>query len=92
MLNKLLVHNLKINFPLRIIWQDICSISCYLMIQNKLPSKNYMCDYIKKCSPVHMAPACAGSGEGSDHLGLFVRILSLHFCKRLVPRLELVTS
>ena len=46
----------------------------------------------KRGSPVHVAPACAGSGEGSDHLGLFVRSLSLHFCKRLVPGLEPVTS
>jgi len=41
---------------------------------------------------VHVAPACAGSGEGSDRLGLFVRSLSLHFCKRLVPGLEPMTS
>ena len=46
----------------------------------------------KKGSPVHVAPACAGSGEGSDHFGSFVRIISLHFCKRLFPGLEPVTS
>ena len=39
--------------------------------------------YIIKGSPVHVAPACAGSGEGSDHFGSIVRSLSLHFCKRL---------
>jgi hypothetical protein len=27
--------------------------------------------YIKKGSPVHIAPACAGSGEGSDHFGSY---------------------
>ena len=43
-------------------------------------------------SPVHEAPACAGFGEGSDHFGSFVRSLSLHFCKRLFPGLEPVTS
>ena len=32
---------------------------------------------------VHVAPACAGSKEGSDHFGSIVRSLSLHFCKRL---------
>jgi len=45
MLNKLLVHNLKINFPLRIIWQDICSISCYLMIQKINFPLWILCDY-----------------------------------------------
>ncbi|XP_044323773.1 uncharacterized protein [Triticum aestivum] len=43
-------------------------------------------------APVHAAPACAGSGEGSDHFGSIVRSLSLHFCKRLFPGLEPVTS
>jgi hypothetical protein len=37
----------------------------------------------KKGSPVRVAPACIGSGEGSDHFGSYVCILSLHFCKRL---------
>jgi hypothetical protein len=41
---------------------------------------------------VHVAPTCAGSGEESDHFGSFVRSLSLHFCKRLFPGLEPVTS
>jgi hypothetical protein len=27
---------------------------------------------LKKGSPVHVAPACAGSGEGSDHFGCYV--------------------
>jgi hypothetical protein len=35
-------------------------------------------------SPVHVAPACAGS----DHFGSDVCSLSLHFCKRLFPGLE----
>jgi hypothetical protein len=34
-------------------------------------------------SPVHVAPACVGAGEGSDHFGSYVCNLSLHFCKRL---------
>jgi hypothetical protein len=34
---------------------------------------------------VHVAPACTGSGEGSDHFGSYVCSLSLHFCKRLFP-------
>jgi hypothetical protein len=34
---------------------------------------------------VHVAPACAGSREGSDRFGSYVRSLSLHFCKRLFP-------
>jgi hypothetical protein len=42
----------------------------------------------KKGSPVHVAPACAGSGEGSDHFGSYVLKFSLHFCKRLLPGLE----
>ena len=46
---------------------------------------------LKKGSPVHVAPACAGSGEGPDHFGSIVRRLSLHFCKRLFPGLEPVT-
>src|SRR3954464_9298043 len=46
----------------------------------------------KKGRPVHVAPACAGSGEGSDHFGSIVRSLSLHFCKRLFAGLEPVTS
>ncbi|KAM3213463.1 hypothetical protein ACQJBY_066065 [Aegilops geniculata] len=46
----------------------------------------------KRAAPVHVAPACAGSGEGSDHFGSIVRSLSLHFCKRLFPGLEPVTS
>jgi hypothetical protein len=45
-----------------------------------------------KGSPVHVAPACAWSGEGSDHFGSYVRSLSLHFCKRLFPGLERMTS
>ena len=45
-----------------------------------------------KGSPVHVAPACTRSGEGSDHFGSIVRSLSLHFCKRLFPGLEPVTS
>jgi hypothetical protein len=28
-------------------------------------------------SPVHIAPACVGSVEGSDHFGSYVRSLSL---------------
>jgi hypothetical protein len=45
-----------------------------------------------KGSLVHVAPACAGSGEWSDHFGSYVRSLSRHCCKRLFPGLELMTS
>jgi hypothetical protein len=44
-----------------------------------------------KDSPVHVAPACARSREGSDHFGSYVCSLSLHFCKRLSPGLEPIT-
>jgi hypothetical protein len=47
---------------------------------------------IKKGSPVHVAPTCARSEEGYDHFGSYVRSLSLHFCKRLFPGLEPMTS
>jgi hypothetical protein len=42
--------------------------------------------------PVHVAPTCAESGEGSDHFGSYVLNLSLHFCKRLFLGLEPMTS
>jgi hypothetical protein len=40
---------------------------------------------------VHVAPACAGSEEGSDHFGSYVLNLSLHLCK-LFPKFEPMTS
>jgi hypothetical protein len=43
-------------------------------------------------SPVHVAPACVGSGKGFDHFGSYVCSVSLHFCKRLFPGLEPMTS
>jgi hypothetical protein len=46
----------------------------------------------KKGSPVHVAPTCTGSGEGSDDFRSYVRNLSLYFCKMLFPELELMTS
>jgi hypothetical protein len=46
----------------------------------------------KKGSLVHIAPACIGYGEGSDHFGSYVRSISLHFCKRLFSGFELMTS
>jgi hypothetical protein len=45
-----------------------------------------------KESPVHITPACAGTREGSDHFGSYVRSLSLYFYKRLFPGLEPMTS
>jgi hypothetical protein len=45
-----------------------------------------------KGSLVHVAPACAGSGEGSDHFVSYVRKLTLHFCKRPFPGPESITS
>jgi hypothetical protein len=44
--------------------------------------------YIKKGSPVHVAPACTRS----DHFRSYVRSISLYFCKRLFPGLEPMTS
>jgi hypothetical protein len=41
---------------------------------------------------VHVAPACAGSREGPDQFGSYVRSFFLHFCKRLFLRLEPMTS
>jgi hypothetical protein len=38
---------------------------------------------------MHVTPACAGSGDGFDHFGSYVCSLSLHFCKRLFPGLEI---
>jgi hypothetical protein len=32
---------------------------------------------------MHVAPACARSGEGSNHFGSYVRSLSLHFCDNI---------
>jgi hypothetical protein len=41
---------------------------------------------------VHISPTCAESGEGSDHFESYERNLSLHFCKRLFPGHEPMTS
>jgi hypothetical protein len=41
---------------------------------------------------MHIVPACTGSGEGSDHFRSYVRSLSMHFGRRLLPGLELMTS
>jgi hypothetical protein len=41
---------------------------------------------------VHVAPACAGPGKALTILGLMYTNLSLQFCKRLFPGLELMTS
>jgi hypothetical protein len=46
----------------------------------------------KKGSPVNVALAYAGSREGSDHFKSYVRSLPQHFCKRLFPELEPMTS
>jgi hypothetical protein len=44
---------------------------------------------VKKDTLVHVAPACAESQEDSDHHdGSYVRIIFMHFCKRLFPGLE----
>jgi hypothetical protein len=51
-------------------------------------STQVSCDPSLKSSPVHIAPACAGS----DHFGSYVRSLSLHFFKRLFSGLEPMTS
>jgi hypothetical protein len=41
---------------------------------------------------VHVAPACVGSRKGSNRFGSYVCNISLHFCKRLFPRLKPMTS
>jgi hypothetical protein len=46
----------------------------------------------KKGSLVHVAFACARYGKGSNHFGFYVCSLSMHFCKRLFPGLESMTS
>jgi hypothetical protein len=46
----------------------------------------------KKGSPVHVAPACVGYREGSDHFESYVLSLSLHFYKKLFPGLGPMTS
>jgi hypothetical protein len=51
-------------------------------------------DYVyknKKGSSVHVAPACTGSREMSDHFGSYVHSLPQHFSKRF-PGLEPITS
>ena len=71
------------------------SIMLSMFLQSSMCTYHCICfsfSINKKGSPVHVAPTCAGSGEESDHLGLFVRSLSLHFCRRLVLGLEPVTS
>lgn len=37
------------------------------------------------------APVTLGSGEGLDHIGSYARSLTLHYFKRLFPRLETAT-
>jgi hypothetical protein len=46
----------------------------------------------KKGSLVHVPPACAVFGDGSNNFGSYVRNLSLHFCKMLFSGLETMTS
>jgi hypothetical protein len=46
---------------------------------------------IKRGSPMYVAPACAGSGKGSNHFESYVRSIYLHFSKRLFPGLEPMT-
>jgi hypothetical protein len=47
---------------------------------------------LQKGSLVHIAPACVGSGERSDHFESYVHSRSLYFCKMLLPGLEHMTS
>jgi hypothetical protein len=48
----------------------------------------------KKGSPMHVARTCARSREGSDHVvpNTYVCNIFLHFCKRLFPGFEPMTS
>jgi hypothetical protein len=41
---------------------------------------------------VHVAPACTGPREGSDHFMSYVHNIFLYFCKRLFSGLEPMTS
>jgi hypothetical protein len=46
----------------------------------------------KKGSLVHVAPACVGFREVSDHFGSCACSFSLHFCKRLFSEFESMTA
>jgi hypothetical protein len=61
------------------------------MQSTKYQTDHFQQTWHKKGSPVHVAPACAGSGEGSNRFGSYVHSLSLHFCKRLFLGLEPIT-
>jgi hypothetical protein len=37
---------------------------------------------------VHKAPALAGSGKGSDHMGSMYTVISCKFLQEAVPRLK----
>jgi hypothetical protein len=72
--------------PNRLVSPKICSLYFFFLGQNCLFYS------FKKGSPVHVAPACAGSRKRSDHFESYVRSLSEHFCKRLFSGLEPMTS
>jgi len=61
------VHNVLCMFALHVFVLHVCNDLI-------VPSSAHICNaisYIKKgAAPVHLAPACARSGEGSDHLNL----------------------
>ena len=73
------------NLPL-ITFQAICFAWYTVAIWSESDEK------IKKGQPGACSSRLRRVGEGSDHFGSIVRSLSLHFCKRLFPGLEPVTS
>jgi hypothetical protein len=86
---------------IRLMWTVLPSSFSHLIIfkvwkgmKFKLPKMMHykLCVVLCMAHPVHVAPACARSGEGSDHFGSYVHSLFLHFCKRLFPGLEPMTS
>jgi hypothetical protein len=73
--------------------QQVCGDADYSAIGVHRPQQSIGYSHLQdiqvffntKGIPVHVAPACTGSGEGSDHFRSYVHSLSLHFCKRLFP-------
>jgi hypothetical protein len=78
-----------------LIWHHLASPYTRLGVSkgaNRLTSPCRLKNIDKKGSPIHVAPAYARSREGPNYFGSYVRSLPLHFCKRLFPGLEPMTS
>jgi hypothetical protein len=70
-------------------------LACPAICWPSLPQKQWPDSAVVSLNRTRMwtiAPACVGTGEGSDHFVSHVCSNSLHFCKRLFPRLEPMTS